>query len=274
MTLTNRFGNLVLTLTARALFGVRLRDRAPADGRLVAGAPYNYWTFGAQKVHLLEVETARPSFPPAAIPKYIHGLALSPDGRTLAVARIGGTDLLDPGTGAVRLTLADQSCAAGLAFSADGKQIISVEGWRPWLVIKDAAELRIQDIPTGQQKASFKVPNYMAGEVLFSPDARYFTGFNLANLTVFRVADGKEIFSLKDQVGVTFSADSQRLFTLGKNGTVLETAFTHHKNFPSFKVPIKGELARCRLAVHPKGQYLAVAATSVNQRSLTSRRAP
>jgi serine/threonine protein kinase/WD40 repeat protein len=122
--------------------------------RLVAFAPYNYWRAGtAAEVHVHDTATGRPLFPPLAMPTYIHDLAFSPDGRTLAVARIGGTALIDAASGKERYFLAENSCVCSLAFSADGG-VLAVgcrDGWAG-----DGAGVRVWDPATGRPCGEFQ----------------------------------------------------------------------------------------------------------------------
>src|SRR5262249_25134434 len=90
-----------------------------ADGTVVAVAPHNYWLEGtAPVVHLLDGVTGRPRLPPVRIGTYIQGLAISPDGKTLAVGALGGTLLIDLSgeTAKLRHRLGQATAPESLAF--------------------------------------------------------------------------------------------------------------------------------------------------------------
>jgi WD40 repeat protein len=107
-----------------------------ADGRLMAAA-------SASRVIVWELRSGRPAGEPLLRYSNNQGIAdaaLSPDGRTLAVASGLGAEILDVATRRLRVTLEAQ--ALSVRFTPDGRvlavghsegrtQLVSTETWRP-----------------------------------------------------------------------------------------------------------------------------------------------
>jgi WD40 repeat protein len=111
-----------------------------ADGRLMA-------TTSADSVLLWTLRSGRPVGPPQRLGSSTRGgiydAALSPDGRTLAIASPLGVEILDVATLRPRATLSQpQTAALSVRFTPDGRflavgrsegwtQLVSTESWRP-----------------------------------------------------------------------------------------------------------------------------------------------
>jgi RNA polymerase sigma factor (sigma-70 family) len=99
---------------------------------------------------------------------YVHGLALSPDGRSLAsLARAGAENtvqLWDVATGTVTHTVAtDQTYLHGVAFTPDGKTLATVGWW----------EVRFHDVATGRERGRTRGDKRsFAPAVAFAPDGK------------------------------------------------------------------------------------------------------
>ena len=91
-------------------------------------------------------------------------LAVSPDGKKLAVTTPDGVRILDAATGAQLLTLPD-ALAYALAFSADSK-LLAVGG---------SSDAAVWDATTGKQVASIYAETYVKS-VAFAPDGRLICG--------------------------------------------------------------------------------------------------
>ena len=116
------------------------------------------------------------------------GLALSPDGRTLAVTQVNGTlELVDARTLAVRGRLrAQRGPALGVDFSPDGR-LLAVTG--------DGARLTLWDARTLAPVRELKGTKGFSQEVAFSPDGRLLAAGNerwhaLAHVGVGRAHGG------------------------------------------------------------------------------------
>ena len=123
-----------------------------ANGRLAAAAPNHYWAGGAPtEVHIRDRKTGRLHVAPCAMPPFIHALAFSPDGRTLAVGITRGVALLDAETGRFR-PLVEDSVGASLAFSPDGARLAVAyrSGWPG-----KGAGVRLWNVETGKPAGDF-----------------------------------------------------------------------------------------------------------------------
>jgi RNA polymerase sigma factor (sigma-70 family) len=244
------------------------------DGKWLAAA-------AGKDVKLFVAETGKPSpsFPGLNklvgwknVPdSWVHALAFSPDSKFLAVAAENPfLRILNVNDGAVKNSMENKHpTSIALAFRAGGRQLVSVGGWRPWLVIKPKEELTIHDLATGKALTTFPVPSYQASKAVFSPGGDYLAGIDLdKNLKVFDVATGKEVFSSKDQLGVNFSPDGKRLTTFGKDGMIRLWDLSQGKELTKFKGPVQEMVigfSSVMLAVHPKGKHVALGLTKVTE---------
>jgi serine/threonine protein kinase/WD40 repeat protein len=142
------------------------------DGKLLATASQAGGSSTRAFVHLWDAQTGQPRFPPLQSPRYTQGLAFSPDGRTLAVACVGLTLLVDAATGQVRRQLPLTSCARQVAFSPDGKTLAVAYQWG-WAGV--GAGLQLWEVGTGRPLGPFRpAPEGMnqPGRVLFADGGR------------------------------------------------------------------------------------------------------
>lgn len=145
--------------------------------------------------------------------------AFSPDGRTLAVAGVGGDDamigLWDPVTGRKlgTFTVPDGS-VRGMAFSPDGRAVAA----------SSAAAVRVWDVATGRTRHSF-TGRLDPGAVAFGPDGRTVAAASREGLVrVWDVATGRTQTSHDSQGegdAVVFSPDG-RTYVVGRTDGVVQ----------------------------------------------------
>jgi RNA polymerase sigma factor (sigma-70 family) len=149
-----------------------------------------------------------------------HQLGFSPDGRILATrVSLGGKDaihLWDVATGKERSVLKHKRFIHGLAFSPDGKLLVSSD---------QEPALHLWDTTTGQQLRSAPAE---AGNVTFSPDGKTLAvGNSYGTVTLWEVATSKMQATLKPVTpswtssGLTYSPDGQLLAVAGDKDLVL-----------------------------------------------------
>jgi WD40 repeat protein len=121
------------------------------DGARVATVAFSHFTGQRPWIRLWDSRTGRQV---AALisPKFLHGLAFSPDGRTLAVGGVGCTLLVDTASGWFRRLLPENTVATCLAFSPDGRRL-AVAHRAGWSAV--GAGLRLWDPATCQPLGEF-----------------------------------------------------------------------------------------------------------------------
>jgi WD40 repeat protein len=153
-----------------------------------------------------------------------HALALSPDGKALAVVRTTKdvTDLWDVATGKKRLTLRGTGHAYEAAFSADGRTVAVLAG-------RDS--VTVWDTGTGKQTRSLRIEWFPreAGHAL-SPDGKTLATTDLYAADLWELAGGQRLRTLSHRrrkldlyVGraLTFSPDGNTVATAVWGGGVL-----------------------------------------------------
>jgi WD40 repeat protein len=156
-----------------------------------------------------------------------YPLAFSPDGKTLATGNLAGGDpgLWDWKRGQARgdlrqapspLGATSLRCSLALAFTPDGKTLISADGDR---------FLRLWDVDRQRLRATaFKYADQYA-ELAFSPDRQVLaTGGAGRTIRLWDVARGHLLATLQGHtggiIGVAFAPDGQALASGGFDGTV------------------------------------------------------
>jgi WD40 repeat protein/tRNA A-37 threonylcarbamoyl transferase component Bud32 len=159
-------------------------------------------------------------------------VAISADGQRIAagVGTIGretvtmwqgnklgvGVRVWDARTGEEKLTLKTYQPVSGLAFSADGKRIVSASYDRT---------VKVWDAQTGEEQLSLRGHTDMIASVAISADgARIASGGFGGAVKVWDAKTGQEKLTLKGHLGVinglAFSADSTRLVSASHDKTV------------------------------------------------------
>lgn len=185
----------------------------------------------------------------------VHGLGVSPDGKTVAVISIGSNSVtfIDTETNTVKHTTYIGRSPHEAFFTPDGKEL--------WVTVRGEDYVSVIDPVTYEEKGRLKTPGG-PGMTIFSPDSRYgyvCSSFN-PELTIFDVAthavvgkvpqpspfcpniaatpDGRQVwYTLKD-IGKTVVIDARPPFATLK---VLDTGpITNHVNFA---VTEKGQFA-------------------------------
>ncbi|MEU9865606.1 serine/threonine-protein kinase [Streptomyces sp. NPDC047971] len=122
---------------------------------------------------------------------FVRCLAVSPDGKTLAVGVGDRIQLMDPVTGRVRETL--EGKAGSIAFSPDGKTLAGVAGE------ESANGIRLWDAEDGRLLKTLRDGEFENhSEVAFSPDGRTLIASGLG-VQLWDVASGRLTRKLTDQ---------------------------------------------------------------------------
>jgi serine/threonine protein kinase/WD40 repeat protein len=134
------------------------------DGRTLASAGGNRLQPGELKLWDLAAGTER--VPVEPFKRRLWDVAYAPDGGSVAVAVGDGTaQVVDTGTGKVRMSFSHPSYAHGVAYSRDGKRLAVSYG--------DEGGIRIYDVDGGKPWSSFQAPQgTYAGRPEFAPDGR------------------------------------------------------------------------------------------------------
>jgi WD40 repeat protein len=121
-----------------------------------------------------------------AMPSGTHGLAFSPDGRTLAVSVFhSGVSCWDVATAKKGRVLADRACAGGVAFTPDGACLASSQ---------EKGDVVLWDLRTGREKRRLVGHRDAVFGLAFSGDGKALaTGEIDATIRVWDVASGKEL---------------------------------------------------------------------------------
>ena len=147
----------------------------------------------------------------------VAGLAISPDGRTIATA--GGDSIarlrrLDTGK-LLRELPGHKAPVTGVAFSPDGSMLAtsSIDH-----------EVRLWDVPSGRPGPVIRAHFARVNAVSFSADGRWLVTAGPSTAGLFRMPSGRPLMSLRGHgaalVGAAFVADDRTIVTASRDGTV------------------------------------------------------
>jgi WD40 repeat protein/tetratricopeptide (TPR) repeat protein len=185
---------------------------------------------------------------------YFRDCALSPDGKTLALAHHpdhSQVALYRVGRAEPDVLQAEEITVSAVAFSPDGRTIATGDSNN---------QVHLWDASTGRHRDSFTP--HMGGitRLAFSPDGtRLATGGDLGFVGVWDLAKRKRLFFFKGYTagvtGLAFSGDGQWLVSLDSRGTVRPWQLTAQQE--SRALTGAGPTLSSRLAYSPDGQWLA-----------------
>jgi RNA polymerase sigma factor (sigma-70 family) len=167
-------------------------------------------------VYFWEVATGKQIEQTAVLEKGCIALALSPNGKTLAMGTITGLRLWDTaGNISVRLLGDAKEAVSSVAFSPDGR----------WLACTgDQLRVHVWDLQTQKEVYTFKgmgAAAYNFWGVRFSPDKKLLAATRAGETYVWDLITGKEVGKFgreQNGRGVVFSADSKKLIAPGRDG--------------------------------------------------------
>jgi WD40 repeat protein/uncharacterized protein YeeX (DUF496 family) len=211
-------GQELISLPARGL--VRSVAFSP-DGKRLVSAILNggvrIWDPPTREVFTLRGHTNQ-----------IRCLTYSPDGQVLASAGNAEVKLWDPRTGKQipRTSMIHKSRADGIAFSPDGKHLVSVGGVLDEVKnVFTSGEVKIWDTATGKEIMGFLGHTGLIRGVAISPNGQYLvTASEDSTVRIWETATGKEVQTLKGHkkatYAVAFSPDGSRVASASGDQTV------------------------------------------------------
>ncbi len=257
---TDRYGDALPEGALRRLGTIRLRHgnavnaaAFAADGRAVVSASrdgvVHFWEASTGK-ELLRID-------PAQVPDFgrgqIEGLALTPGGKTLAVARLNEPAFLwDLRTSKKRYTLGgDRQRALWVLFSPDGKMI--AHGGHDQTV-------RLSEVDTGKELHAFDGHKALARHIAFSPDGTLLASADDETIRCFDLAASRELSRAEGPAipfqGVAFSADGKTVAAASMVGKLLRVVEVATGKV-LLTVPLVGKCDDVnRLVFTPDGQTL------------------
>ena len=194
--------------------GAPIFDAAPADESLV-----NLW----------DVTTGRQRQTPLRINGCIYGVAISPDGHSVAVASGFGSPRAEghlsvwdaPGEQARWSAAEPNLMAMSVAFSPDGKSVAA--GFGQYLG-ESVGKVKVWDVASGRERSTFTGPPGGVNKIAFHPDGRRLAVAGSGVTQIWDIVAGAKV---RDLVGhdrwvlsVAFSPDGKRLATGGWDRTV------------------------------------------------------
>jgi WD40 repeat protein len=184
-----------------------------ADGRYVAACA------SRKTVHLFETATGRAVPLPKDLTKgYVNGLALSPDGKRLALVCSVGKEnewrALERESGAVVLTGRTGPGPVGdVAFAPTGRLLA---------LVHSASRMEVWDLETRKKRCALPAADTLRTRVAFSPQGNYLACCDDKFIRLFETRKGQQRWQAPTYghhpVALAFSKDGRRLATGGGEG--------------------------------------------------------
>src|SRR5262249_19677695 len=199
-----------------------------ADSALMATATPLRWDV-EPSVRVWDAQSGRPRTPWMRQRSFIHALAFSPDGRTLAAGAVGPTYLWDVAPGQPRARLAQPGPVWQLAFRADGRRLAAATRWG-WNTPSGAAVqpgFQLWDPSNGQPIGAY-APMAEAPFMTYLPDGKTLQTLELKEGKLRRwdsdtgQPQGPEVLVQPQQTGARalFSRDGSRCLIGSSTGAV------------------------------------------------------
>jgi WD40 repeat protein len=196
--------------------------------------------------------SAPPVYP---VPPVISTIAISPDGKRLAVSGYHEVLLHDPeGSNHVARLVGESTRIESVAFSSDGKWL-AVSGGAP----AQFGEIQIWDLTTNALAKSIKVTTDSLYGVAFSPDSEI-VAFGCADKTLraYRWRESKEILKFDNHSDWVFSAlfttDGKRVLSGSRDRAMKLISLANGQFIDDINKLLEGVLCMAR---HPKENLVA-----------------
>jgi serine/threonine protein kinase len=177
------------------------------ESQLVTAYPYLI------SIHDLEKKADARSIKPAS--GSITALVVSRDGKQVIAARSDGALATWEGEGEPRVEKDAAPGATAMALRSDGKRI-AIAGSRD-------RSIRVRDLSTGEEK-KWSAPVSTGISIAWSPEGTRLASISADTITIWNVAEGKELHALKVPQGavscVAFLADGARLASGGTDKSI------------------------------------------------------
>ena len=156
-------------------------------------------------------------------------MAFSPDGKHIAASVASTVKVWDAFTGQEKLALDHGAMVLKVAFSADGRQVVSASGNRWSFTLPNVkpsdSSVKVWDAVTGQEKFAFRGHTGDVKCVAFSADGKHIAcGGANRTVEVREVATGRKALTLtgltREVIDVAFSAGRQHILTGDYSGSV------------------------------------------------------